>query len=82
MRPATKRLVLDSSKLAQLPGKIEGMTLVDGTLYLINDDDFGIEGAHTNMIAIEGLDLQLRHRVATAVPPEVILDHQGARGGR
>ncbi len=59
VRPAAKRLVLDSSKLPQLPGKIEGMTLVDGTLYLINDDDFGIEGAHTNVIAIEGLDLQL-----------------------
>ena len=56
--PATKGLVLETSKLSQLPGKIEGMTLVDGTLYLINDDDFGIEGAHTNMIAIEGLDLQ------------------------
>ena len=55
----------DARTSAQLPGKIEGMTLVDGVLYLINDDDFGIEGAHTNMIAIEGLNLQpdsaLRH---------------------
>lgn len=57
--PAAKRLVLESSKLPQLPGKLEGMTLVDGVLYLINDDDFGIEGAHTSLIAIEGLDLHL-----------------------
>ncbi len=56
--PATKALVLETSNLPQLPGKIEGMTLVERVLYLINDDDFGIEGAHTNMIAIEGLDLR------------------------
>ena len=53
--PVSKELVLDSSKLPQLPGKIEGMTLVDGVLYLVNDDDFGIEGARTKLVSIEGL---------------------------
>ena len=47
--------MLDSSKLPQLPGKIEGMTLIDGVLYLVNDDDFGIEGARTKLVSIEGL---------------------------
>ena len=53
--PVSKELVLDSSKLPQLPGKIEGMTLIDGVLYLVNDDDFGIEGARTKLVSIEGL---------------------------
>ena len=53
--PVTKHLVLDSSALQQLPTKIEGMALVDGVLYLINDDDFGIEGERTKIAAVKGL---------------------------
>ena len=57
IKPVSKRLALDSAKLPQLPTKIEGVSLVDGVLYLINDDDFGIEGQHTTISAIEGLTL-------------------------
>ena len=57
IKPVSKRLALDSAKLPQLPTKIEGVSLVDGVLYLINDDDFGIESQHTTISAIEGLTL-------------------------
>lgn len=55
--PVAKRLVLDSSAMPQLPTKIEGMTLVDGVLYLLNDDDFGIEGQRTQLVAVKGLPI-------------------------
>ena len=57
IKPVSKRLVLDSAKFPQLPTEIEGVALVNGVLYLINDDDFGIEGQHTTISAIEGLTL-------------------------
>ena len=43
--------------MPQLPTKIEGMTLVDGVLYLLNDDDFGIEGERTQLVAVKGLPI-------------------------
>lgn len=55
--PVSKHLVLDGSTVAQLPTKIEGVTLVDGVLYLLNDDDFGIGGERTKLAAIKGLPL-------------------------
>ena len=55
--PVSKHLVLDSSAVAQLRTKIEGVTLVDGVLYLLNDDDFGIGGERTKLAAIKGLPL-------------------------
>ena len=57
IKPVSKRLALDSAKLPQLPTKIEGVSLVDGVLYLINDDDFGITGARTQIMVVRGLDL-------------------------
>ena len=52
--PVRKRLVLDSAAHPELPGKLEGMALLaDGTLVLINDDDFGIEGANTTIVLVE-----------------------------
>lgn len=57
IEPVSKRLVLDSAKFPQLPTEIEGVALVNGVLYLINDDDFGIEGAHTTISAIKGVAL-------------------------
>jgi len=49
--PVKKKLWLISSDYQGLPGKLEGMTLVGNhDLYLINDDDFGIEGDHTRMV--------------------------------
>lgn len=59
IRPVSKRLVLDSSAHPELPTKIEGMALfADGSLMLINDDDFGIEGKRTLVARVRGLDLR------------------------
>lgn len=55
--PVAKRLVLDSAAFPQLPTKIEGVTLVDGVLYLLNDDDFRIAGERTRLAAVRGLAL-------------------------
>lgn len=52
--PVGKRRVLDSAAHPELPGKLEGMALLkNGTLVLINDDDFGIEGAATTIVLVE-----------------------------
>ncbi|WP_119302258.1 esterase-like activity of phytase family protein [Dongia deserti] len=51
--PVSKKLWLDSSDYAELPSKIEGVAIVDGKeLVLINDDDFGIEGAKTRIVRL------------------------------
>jgi len=51
--PVTKKLWLDSSTYPELPVKVEGVAIVDGReLVLINDDDFGIEGAKTRIVRI------------------------------
>jgi hypothetical protein len=53
--PLDKALRLDTADLPQVIGKTEGMTLLgDGALVLINDDDFGITGARTQIVAIRG----------------------------
>ncbi len=57
--PVAKRLVLDSSRHPELPPKIEGMAFfADGSLMLINDDDFGIDGRSTLVARVRGLDLR------------------------
>lgn len=57
--PVAKKLVLDSSAHPELPVKIEGMALfADGSLMLINDDDFGIDGRRTIVARIRGLELR------------------------
>ncbi len=49
--PVEKTLWLDSANVKELPAKVEGVTLVDGaTLLLINDDDFGVDGATTKIV--------------------------------
>lgn len=59
IRPVAKRLVFDSSAHPDLPPKIEGMAFfADGSLMLINDDDFGIEGRRTLVARVRGLDLR------------------------
>ncbi|MFO1069925.1 MAG: esterase-like activity of phytase family protein [Geminicoccaceae bacterium] len=58
IEPVGKKLVLDSSNHPELPGKIEGVSFFgDGALMLISDDDFGIAGASTAIIRVEGLAL-------------------------
>ena len=51
--PATKKLWLDSADYPDLPEKVEGVAIIDGNqLVLINDDDFGIEGAKTTIVRL------------------------------
>ncbi|HET6160689.1 MAG TPA: hypothetical protein VFE34_20255 [Dongiaceae bacterium] len=53
MTPVTKKLWLDSSDYAELPEKVEGVAIADkNELVLINDDDFGIDGAKTRIVRI------------------------------
>jgi hypothetical protein len=54
--PVAKRLVMDSTAHPELPGKIEGMAwFADGDLMLVNDNDFGIQGAVTRIARVRGL---------------------------
>jgi hypothetical protein len=48
-----KRLVLDSDTLKDMPGKIEGMAVIDGqTLILTSDNDFGIAGDQSRIVRV------------------------------
>lgn len=59
--PLTKKSLFDSADFPAMPGKIEGLALLpDGTLALINDDDFGIAGARTRIVVVRGLDIMNR----------------------
>jgi len=45
----------------EVVGKTEGMTLLgDGALALINDDDFGISGARTQIAVVRGTEIKRR----------------------
>ena len=53
--PVGKTLRLDTADFPAIVGKTEGMTLLgDGSLALMNDDDFGITGARTQIVVIRG----------------------------
>lgn len=54
--PVSKSLLFDSADFPKIAGKTEGIAvLADGTLALINDDDFGIGGARTQIVLVRGL---------------------------
>lgn len=54
--PVSKSLLFDSADFPKIAGKTEGIAaLADGTLALINDDDFGIGGARTQIMLVRGL---------------------------
>ena len=59
----TAATLFDGLHLAQArldgaaPRGLERLVLVDGVLYLLNDDDFGIVGERTKLAAIKGLPL-------------------------
>jgi len=53
--PVRKMLRVDTADIPEVVGKIEGMTVLgDGALVLINDDDFGITGARTQVTILRG----------------------------
>jgi hypothetical protein len=53
--PVPKTLRFDSADVPDVVGKTEGMALLgDGSLALINDDDFGISGARTQIVVVRG----------------------------
>jgi hypothetical protein len=59
IEPARKRLLFDSADFPLVAGKTEGMALLDeNELALINDDDFGIGGAKTQIVVVRGLNLK------------------------
>ena len=56
--PVKKTLRFDSADFPSVAGKAEGMALLpDGALALINDDDFGVTGARTQIVVVRGLPL-------------------------
>ena len=61
IKPVPKTLRLDTADHPSIVGKTEGMTLMgDGALALINDDDFGITGARTQIVVVRGTAIK-RH---------------------
>jgi hypothetical protein len=51
----------DTADHPEVVGKTEGMTLLgDGALALINDDDFGISGARTQIAVVRGTGIARR----------------------
>jgi hypothetical protein len=61
IKPVSKTLRFDSADFPEMVGKTEGMALLgDGSLLLINDDDFGIEGGHTQIVVVSGTGIQRR----------------------
>ena len=57
----TKSLKFDSADFPEMVGKTEGMALLgDGSLALINDDDFGITGGRTQIVIVKGTGIARR----------------------
>ncbi len=55
-----KTLRFDSSKVPEAPNKLEGIAILgDGTMLLINDDDFGVTGERTKILVIKDGALKL-----------------------
>jgi hypothetical protein len=53
IKPLPKTLCLDSADVPGLQGKTEGMALLgDGSLLLVNDNDFGISGERTQIAVV------------------------------
>lgn len=51
VKAVAKTLRFDSADYPQVPGKVEGLArLADGSIFMINDDDFGITGEKTRVV--------------------------------
>jgi hypothetical protein len=61
IKPLPKRLCLDSADAPGLEGRTEGMALLgDGSLLLINDNDFGVSGERTQIAVVRKEDIACR----------------------
>jgi hypothetical protein len=61
IKPVSKALKFDSADVPEMVGKTEGMALLgDGSLALINDDDFGITGGRTQIVVLRGTGIARR----------------------
>jgi len=61
IRPVPKTQRFDSANFPEMVGKTEGMALLgDGSLALINDDDFGIAGGRTQIVVLRGTGIARR----------------------
>ena len=59
--PVPKTLRLDTFNFPDIVGKTEGMALLgDGSLALINDDDYGIAGGRTQIVVLRGTGIERR----------------------
>jgi hypothetical protein len=59
--PLTKTLRLDTANFPDIVGKTEGMAILgDGSLLVINDDDFGIAGGRTQIVVLRGTGIERR----------------------
>lgn len=59
--PVKKTIRFDTADHSAIVGKTEGMTLLnDGALVLMNDDDFGINGARTQIVVVRGTEIKRR----------------------
>jgi hypothetical protein len=59
--PVQKTLRLDTANFPDIVGKTEGMALLgDGSLLIINDDDFGIAGGRTQIVVLRGTGIARR----------------------
>ena len=60
-KPVSKTLKFDSADFPEMVGKTEGLALLgDGSLALINDDDFGITGGRTQIAVVRGTGIAWR----------------------
>lgn len=59
--PLSKTLRFDTADFPKIVGKTEGMALLgDGTLAIVNDDDFGITGQSTQIVVVRGTGIARR----------------------
>jgi hypothetical protein len=61
IKPLAKLPRFDSASFPDIAGKTEGMALLgDGSLAIINDDDFGIAGGRTQIVVLRGTGIMRR----------------------
>jgi hypothetical protein len=61
IKPVPKDLRFDTAGHRDIVGKTEGMAVLgDGSLVIINDDDFGIASGRTQVVVVRGTGIVRR----------------------